>query len=405
MSARDVDRCLGCSGLRLETLLDLGPQPPSNRFYAPGERQTDRHPLVLAQCADCALVQLVDPMPVEMVRPRYDWLTYNEPEGHLDSLVDELITSRALSSSARIIGLSYKDDTTLGRFNRRGFAGTYRYDMASDLGVRERFAGLETLQLALTDGLADALAARHGLADVLLVRHVLEHAHDPRRFLRTISRLVKLGGAMVLETPESTKFLTARDYSFIWEEHTAYFTPATMQRVIRGAGLEPSRILMYGYALEDSLIAVVPPADAPEAGSPATAGEIELGRAFGEGFESARVRTRAELQRFGGEGKRTAVFGAGHLAAKFLNFFDLQHAVHSVVDDNPHKLGLLMPGSGVKIRPSSVLIDEKIDLCLTSLSPESEAKVIAAQRVYLAQGGEFRSIFPLSRIAYQPHLT
>jgi len=99
------------------------------------------------------------------------------------------------------------------------------------------------------------------------------------------------------------------------------------------------------------------------------------------------------------------VFGAGHLAAKFLNLFDLQDLVYCVIDDNPHKLGLRMPGSGVPVRPSSVLIDEKIDLCLLSLSPESEKKVIADKQAYVDQGGQFRSIFTLSPIAYQTALS
>ena len=64
-----------------------------------------------------------------------------------------------------------------------------------------------------------------------------------------------------------------------------------------------------------------------------------------------------------------------------------------------------MPGSGVPVRPSSVLIDEKIDFCLLSLSPESEKKVIASKQAYVDQGGQFRSIFTLSPIAYQVGLT
>jgi len=397
-------RCIGCAARKVQIILDLGPQPPSNRFFPPGQRQTDLHPLVLGQCGECALVQLVDPMPEEMVRPRFQWLTYNEPEGHLDSLVDELVTSLELGPSARIVGCSYKDDTTLARFNGRGFANTYRYDMTADLDIREPFAGLETLQRAVTDDLADGLVQKYGQADLCIVRHVLEHAHDPGKFLRAVSRLVKPSGAIVLETPESTKFLTARDYSFLWEEHAAYFTPDTMRRVVQRAGLQPSSILTYGYALEDSLVAVVRPIPDTPVISPATAGELSLARTYGEGFEAVRGQTRGELLRLEADGKRTAVFGAGHLAAKFLNFFDLQQAVHAVVDDNPHKLGLLMPGSGVLVRPSSVLLDERIDLCLTSLSPESEAKVIASQRAYIAQGGEFRSIFPLSPIAHQPRV-
>jgi len=58
----------------------------------------------------------------------------------------------------------------------------------------------------------------------------------------------------------------------------------------------------------------------------------------------------------------------------------------------------------LRVRPSSVLMDEKIDLCLLSLSPESEKKVIAAKHEYALRGGLFRSIFASSPIAYRSAL-
>jgi len=50
---------------------------------------------------------------------------------------------------------------------------------------------------------------------------------------------------------------------------------------------------------------------------------------------------------------------------------------------------------------SALLEQERIDLCLLSLSPESENKVLAAKKAYLERGGEFRSIFALSPLAFR----
>jgi hypothetical protein len=140
------------------------------------------------------------------------------------------------------------------------------------------------------------------------------------------------------------------------------------------------------------------------AGEP-TAAEIDLGVQYGNHFAEACKRTRADLSRLKNECTRAAVFGAEHPAAKFLNLFDLQDLVYYVIDDNPHKFGLRMPGSGVPMRSSEVLMDEKIDLCLLALSPESEKKVIAAKQAYVDLSCQFRSFFTLSPIAYQGVLT
>ena len=400
-----LTQCMSCSTTSVKPLLDFDQQPPSNRFFREGEPQPDAHSLALGQCGACGLVQLVNPMSEDMVRSHHAWISYNEPEGHLDQMVDDLIRMTDLKSDSRIVGLSYKDDTTLARFNRRGFVNTYRYDMDRDLGIADPLAGVETIQCATTAERADALAKKHGQADLVLVRHLLEHAHAPKRFFDALGRLTKPTGSLVFEMPESKKFLAACDYSFVWEEHIAYFTIETLRRLIQHARFDPWSLMTYEYPLEDSLVAVVRPVSSGKNADEPAAAEIALGDQYGKHFAQARERTRADLSRLKKEGKRVVVFGAGHLAAKFLNLFDLQDLIYCVIDDNSHKLGLRMPGSGVPVRPSSVLIDEKIDLCLLALSPDSEKKVIAAKQAYVDQGGQFRSIFTLSPIAYHVVLT
>ena len=110
--------CRAC-GAATTVLVDFGPQTPSNRFEAPEQPVADRHPLVVSQCDQCALIQLDNPMPPAMAKSRFEWLTYNEPEGHLDDLVSRLRKLPGLEQpEARIAGLTYKDDSTLARFNK-----------------------------------------------------------------------------------------------------------------------------------------------------------------------------------------------------------------------------------------------------------------------------------------------
>ena len=56
---------------------------------------------------------------------------------------------------------------------------------------------------------------------------------------------------------------------------------------------------------------------------------------------------------------------------------------------------MLMPGSRVPIRGAAALKD--IDICLLSLNPESEQKVVAKHQEFRESGGRFLSIFALSQ--------
>ena len=392
--------CIACRSESVELILDFGRQPPSNRFFQRGDPQSDGHGLALGCCVACGLVQLIRPMPAAMVRSRHAWLSYNEPEGHLDKVTDDLIRECRLAADARILGFSHLDDTTLLRFNRHGLENTHRLDARTDLGIEQPLAGLETLQQAMTPERAASIAGRHGLADLLVVRRVLEHAHEPAKLLRELAKLLKPNGSMLLEVPESTKFMASRDYSFVWEEHIAYFTDRTLRRLLLEAKLEASMSRVYEYPLEDSLVTLARAASPGAARSVPTTAEIEFAANFGAAFAGARERVHTALSNLQNEGKRVAVFGAGHLAVKFLNLFGLNGLVHCVIDDKTEKLGLCLPGSGLPVLPSAALIDENIALCLLSMSPESEKKVISAKHEYASRGGRFGSIFPASPIAF-----
>jgi hypothetical protein len=397
----EQDRCIGCSA-PVETLVDFGPQPPSNRFTRPGDTDSDRHRLAVGQCSACALVQLADPMPEEMVRSRFAWLSYNEPEGHLDALTERLTQLPGVGRDCVVAGLTYKDESTLERLRRRGYANTVRIDPAEDLGIEDPSAGLETIQAALREDRGRHISARRGEADLVIARHVLEHAHDPQAFLAGLAALMRRGGYAVFEMPDSTQFLDACDYSFVWEEHIGYFTAGTLRTLLARNGWEEVEIATYPYVLENSLVAIVR-LGAPSARVPAPGIEAEVarGQTFAGSFPARRERYRARLSALRGAGKRIALFGAGHLSAKFLNLFGAGDFVECVVDDNPHKQKLLMPGSRLPIRSSNVLSEQRIDLCLLSLSPESEQKVLAAKQSYVDAGGEFRSIFALSPLALE----
>ena len=390
-------RCIGCGTGEVGSLLDFGMQPPSNRFERAGAPERDAHRLALGQCDACGLLQLLAPMAPAMAKSRFAWLTYNEPEGHLDGLVERLRALPGMNAGARIVGVTYKDDSTLARFNKLGYADTYRYDPAVDLGLADPCAGLESIQAAFDGASAARLPARHGKADLLLVRHILEHAHAPRAFVDALRHLVKPGGYLLFEMPDCAKFVRACDYPFLWEEHITYFCAPTFAAFVAAAGLELHDAIVHPYPLEDSLLAIVrnaKPAAAPAVASADRDALLAGGREFARRFPEVRDRLHALLVSWRKAGRRVALFGAGHLAAKFANLYDLGGLIDCVIDDNPHKQDLLMPGSHLPVKGSAELA--VIGLCLLTLNPESEQKVRAKYQPYLDRGGRFLSIFALS---------
>jgi hypothetical protein len=335
--------------------------------------------------------------------PAYDWVTYSEPEDHLDELADVIRALPGITPDSQIAGVSFKDDTTLDRLTRRGIARRWRLDLREDLLLDWVHGGhgAETIQAHLTESAAKRVAGRRGTADVLLVRHIAEHAYNPREFFRALVALTTPGGYLVIEVPDCQRALDAGDCTTLWEEHTLYFTPATFQQTLKLVGLEPVFFRNYLYPFENSLVAVVKSAPPAAPDKTIATDERVRGDAFARRLEVRRAAFRNYLADYRRTRGRIAMFGAGHLASTFLTIMNAPGLIDFVVDDNPNKRGLYMPGSRLPIVGSEALMTTDVTLCLLGLNPLSENKVMDRQQAFTQRGGVFKSIFPSSAVALE----
>jgi len=388
--------CRICGRASIRQRLDFGPQAIRNRFLHSPEETEYRHALAVGCCCACGLVQLAVPPPVDELTPRFDWITYNEPEGHLDAVAAALAQLPGISPQSTFAGLTYKDDSTLARLNRLGFTTTWRPNARADLGIESPLAGIESIQARLTPRTADLLAAKYGRPDVLLVRHVLEHAHDTRAALEWAATLVRPGGFIVFEVPDAARALDRLDYTTIWEEHVLYFTPTTLAGCLERHGYEIVALESYPYTLENSLVVIARPGAARRSIA-AHPNDILRGTRFVREFPRVRAAIQQQLQDRG----RIAMLGAGHMTSAFVNLYGLAGRIEFVVDDSPQKQGLFLPGARLPILPSSELVARAIDLCLMTVRPEIEAAVVAKNEAFTARGGQIASVFPDSPYALE----
>ena len=84
--------CRLCQSSNLAPVIDVGPQPISNRYLRTPDDEEETFPIALQQCEACGLIQIETPVAARALVPPYEWVVYAEPEGHLDGLVDILMT-------------------------------------------------------------------------------------------------------------------------------------------------------------------------------------------------------------------------------------------------------------------------------------------------------------------------
>lgn len=399
-----VSSCYLCRAEAVAYLVDFGRQPICNRYLTSAEVEEYTYPLVLRQCTTCGLVQVSDPVPDDELTPPYDWIVYNEPERHLNQLADVISNLPGLTKDAVICGISFLDEPLLNRLAERGFKCRWRLDVKEDLDIIRPLAGVETIQARLDPESAYHITRKRGRPDVVLAGYILEHAHDLQRFMSGLKELVSPQGYIVVQVPDCKRVMERYDYSALWEEHVLYFTPETLQRCLTWSGLSLVHFSSFSYELEDCLIAIGSFAETIEPSAMTESilqGERQRAQAFSSGLLRTRERLRTYLNEYQKNNGPIALFGAGHRACMFVNLMGIKDYIDFVVDDDPKKQGYLLPGSRLPIRTSSSLREKGVRLCLLSLSPESEEKVVQNNQAFLAAGGIFRSIFPDSKRALE----
>jgi hypothetical protein len=391
-----------CSENTIKPLLNAGLQPVSNRYLHSRLDEDVMYPLVIGQDEKNGVVSLITPFPQQELVPKFDWISYNEPEPHLDHTVDFLCRLEGISEKSVVGGITFKDDSTLTRFARHGFK-TWRLDIHDDLDIVEKGAGAESIQAALKTPKALKIAEKYGHADILIVRHILEHVYDLAEFTSALKLLTSDNGYIVFEIPDCTRSMDLFDYTMLWEEHLYYFTPFTLEIMMNICSFELIRFENYNYPFENSMVAVTRVNDQQTVKIAEETLRIELARGaqYAIKLEDYRRRLRKFFTDYRQNKRKIAVLGAGHLACTFIWLFQLQEDIECVIDDNPHKQGLFMPASRLPILPSHALLEQNISLCLLGLNPINEEKVIANNRAFTTKGGKFLSIFPASLRAIQ----
>ena len=398
--------CQVCKKKECIKLIDFGEHPVCHKF-TDGKEKEEKHSLALGQCNFCGLVQLMSPIPVDKLIPRYDWITYNEPEEHLDHLVNVIGNLPNITKKSKVCGVSYKEDTTLARLNNLGFENTWRIDMNKDLGISDKKANLESIQHYLKPGIVNSIHDKYGIPDLIIVRHILEHTHDTHSFMLALKKLVNPSGYIIFEVPDCTEGFEKLDYTTIWEEHILYFTDLTFKNCLNSGGFLLNHFEKYNYSFESVLIGIVKPDDNKNTFKNFNIEKNILDREIVrvQNFTEQLVKKQDSIKKFLKDFKQNhdniVIFGTGHAACMFINLLEIKDLIDFAIDDNHKKKGFYMPGSKLPIYSSDALIQKKINLCLLGLSSESEKKIINKYKSFEKNGGIFASIYPTSKYAIQ----
>lgn len=220
-------------------------------------------------------------------------------------------------------------------------------------GVEHRPALAEKARkagLSVTEGFTeteDTILGDEGPYDVFLSFNFLEHQPRPGVMLDCIRNNLAEDGMGLITVPSLEYILRYNGYYELLRDHIAYYTFDSLRRLLEDHGFD---VLEEELVNRDTLSVIVRRAK----------GERRQGRQApscspveAEGLKESLVSIRQQMEslcaRFAKEGKRLAIWGAGHQGFTLAATTVLKEHARYIIDSAPFKQGKFAPASHLPI--------------------------------------------------------
>jgi SAM-dependent methyltransferase len=243
----------------------------------------------------------------------------------------------------------------LGKNQGAGFDPSYVAD-------RSRAAKTD-LATFVTDFYSERYADRE--ADFVCCKMTLEHIPAVETFIDTVHRAVgrNPNAVVFFQVPEVTLILEQFGFWDIYYEHCSYFTPASLRGLFERCGFDVKDVWVdYGdqYLMIEAVRSPSVSPASEDAGEEiqALAEKVE---AFAKAVSAQHAAWKKRLDDWAAQGQKVVLWGSGSKAVSFLTTLRITDQLQYVVDINPHRQGMFMPGTGHAIVSPDFLADYKPD--------------------------------------------
>jgi SAM-dependent methyltransferase len=389
-------QCCLCKGRNLSLLFNLNDLPISHFLRKKRDDPDPRFSVGFECCQDCGLLQIVDPIPADLIYGEADTYTtgFQQPR-HLEDLIT---TTVARQDPGKAIDIGCNDGSLLEVLRRAGYAQVVGVEPNPVAASIARKKGHRVYTSYLTKELASQIVADCGAFDTVYLRHVVEHVSDLEVFFGALRALLRPDGLLVLELPDVEEGFALGSPAILWEEHVSYFTQALAEYMLERFGFHISDRRKYVFG-GGSLAFVAQKKAVPvtcKVPRPDPSATTDLLRGFVAGMErqKSEIKSVVSLARSGGY--KVLIYGAAPRSCLLVSVSRIAEMIDFVVDDRQDIQHRLMPGTDHFVRSLADVADatgSKL-LCLLGVGSENEFKVRAKIEAAIDASFVFISLFP-----------
>jgi len=404
MSASAIELfCRLCAALLPDAVLDLGTVPLANAYVRAEDLQRvePHYPLRLYLCPQCGLLQLEVAASSEAIFSSYQYFSsYSTTLLRHSQLFAESVGERlGLTAGDLVVEIASNDGYLLQYFQAAGL-DVLGIEPARNVAAVAVERGIPTLSRFFGAGLAAELVGSGRAPRLVVANNVVAHVPDLNDFLSGLAVLLARDATLSLEFHHLLSLVEGGQFDTIYHEHFQYFSLASITTALERHGLQVvdvEELTTQGGSLRVYVRHAGQEPAAPGSRVPAILAREAAARLTDPATYHA-LATRADQQRAAllsflvdakRSGRKAVCFGAAAKGNTLLNCCGVRaDLVDYVVDSNPHKQGLFLPGSRIPIvSPETVALTRPDYLVI--LTWNLRAEVMAQMADIRSWGGRF----------------
>jgi len=396
-----INKCRSCDSDKLEPIISFGSSPLADVLLSESDLANEDpcYPLDVVFCEHCALVQLKETVPPEILyKGDYPYYTSVSPSllKHFADSARSIINQRNLGPDSLVIEAGSNDGYMLKVFREHGIE-VLGIDPASGPAKVAVNAGVPTMIEFFGADIAQRLHSRGKIADVVVANNMINLVSDLTGFAQALGMLMKNDGIAVLEVPYLVDIIDRCAFDNIFHQNISYFSVTAMKRLFDSHALvitDIERIPTFGGSLRffiEHRGEIAPRVTELIAEEEYRGVEtIEFYRSFRSRVAAVKQELQSMISDLRQRGNRIAAYGAaGGMATTLLSHLGIDSGtLDYVVDINEYKHGSYTVGSRMRVMPTEKLLEDFPEYVLL-LAWNFQGEVMRLQSEYRKRGGKF----------------
>ena len=309
----------------------LTPTPIANAYADKPDSNADRYPLELTECTECNHVQQR-----YLISDLFRDYKYTTPA----------TVARYLDPTAKLIKERFPDAKTVLEIGSNN--GTYlkvlRENGFGAMGIDPAATGVNNHIGYFNERWANNFYFEFGKTfNLIIANNVLAHIDDLQDVFRGINHLLADDGALIFEVQYFPDLVKEAAFDMIYHEHMSYHTVEPLKAFVKKFGLVITNV--DHMPLHGGSIRVT----ARRSGNETVFQEDSIDwDDFKKRVEETRERIREKVK-----GKKMIAFGAAAKATTMIHHTGIAENIIYCVDDTPEKQFRYIPGTDIRILPTS----------------------------------------------------